>query len=73
MHGLLAMLETIDKDDSFRVGFFSFAENLMLCLRQDFGEFLPAVFPHVNNGANIHVECKLVDATVPSQQINNPD
>lgn len=70
MGGLLRMLESVEKDDSFRTGFFSFVENLTLCLKEKFEEFLPTVFPHVNNGVNLHIECKLMDAT--SASVNDP-
>ena len=72
MTGLLKMLESVEKDDSFRVGFFSFVENLTLCLRDKFEEFLPPVFQHVNNGVNLQIECKLVDAA-STTPINDPN
>ena len=73
MLGLLKMLEAVEKDDTFRVGFFSFVENLTICLREKFEEFLPAVFLHVNNGVNLQIECKLVDAALSPAPVNDPN
>lgn len=69
MGGLLEMAEGLEKDDHFRVGIFTFMEIVLLCLKEKFVDYLPKMFPHVNNAVNIDVEMKIVDAISPNSQL----